>query len=249
MTSVNLLAWVKPALHVVSDMLYPPRCPSCRSHVAADGNFCAACFEKLRMIAPPLCVRCGVPFVVMVEEGAQCPTCLDAPPRFDAARAVMVYDAISAPLVTALKFHDQWAGLARHAEMMASAGSALLASADMLVPVPLHWRRLVTRKFNQSALLAFAISARSGVPCVVDVLERVRYTRPQMRLDRATRLKNVKKAFAVAPHAALVIRNKNVLLVDDVMTTGATVEACAAALKNAGAARVDVLVLARSVRE
>ena len=236
-------------LQLLFNTIYPPRCPSCRSYVAGDGNFCASCFEKLRLIAAPMCASCGIPFVVAVEEGMRCPTCLETPPSYDVARAVMVYDAVSAPLISALKFNDQWAGLNRHAQMMIGAGGELINAADMLIPVPLHWRRLASRKFNQSALLAFKLSAQTGLPCVSDVLLRVQYTKPQMRLDRKTRLTNVKKAFAVAHDAALAITGKNVLLIDDVMTTGATVEACAKALKKAGAARVDVLVLARTVKE
>ena len=131
--------------------------------------------------------------------------------------------------------------------MMAGAGSELLAGADCLVPVPLHWRRLVRRKFNQSAVLAFAIAARSGVACVPELLVRMRATVPQMELDRATRLRNVKKAFAV-PDAARV-QGKIVVLVDDVITTGSTVDACARVLKKAGAKEVRVLALARTVKD
>lgn len=231
------------------DVLYPPRCPSCRVNVSADGNFCSECFQKLRIITAPLCAQCGVPFPVPVPDDTLCLSCLDVSPSYDKARAAMVYDSVSAPLVTALKFHDQWAGLARHAEMMMVAGGGLLKTADLLVPVPLHWRRLILRKFNQSALLAHAVSARSAVPLRVDLLQRIRYTKPQMRLDRKTRLKNVKKAFGVPANAVASLSGKHVVLIDDVVTTGATAEACAVALKKAGAARVDVLALARTVRE
>lgn len=236
-------------LRMGTDVVFPPRCPSCRSYVQADGNFCSACFSKLRMIDAPLCACCGIPFVVAVEAETRCPTCLDTPPDFDVARAALVYDGISAPLITALKFHDQWAGLERYAQMMLRLGRPLLEGADMLIPVPLHWRRLLRRKFNQSALLAYSISDQSGVPCMPDLLERVLYTRPQMRLDRAARLKNVKRAFAVAPEAEALLANKTVVLVDDVVTTGATANACALALKKAGAREVRVLALARTVKE
>ena len=235
--SFPVLAMAASALRVLADIAFPPHCPSCRQPVTADGNFCSACYGKLRMISAPLCDRCGIPFVVMIEAGAHCPECLDTPPHFDKARAVMVYDAVSAPLISALKFHDQWAGVARHAAMMAGAGSALLAGADCLV----------RRKFNQSAVLAFAIAARSGVACVPELLVRMRATVPQMELDRATRLRNVKKAFAV-PDAARV-QGKIVVLVDDVITTGSTVDACARVLKKAGAKEVRVLALARTVKD
>jgi len=234
---------------ILFDTIYPPRCPSCRIYVTADGNFCADCFEKLHLIAAPMCASCGIPFVVAIEDDAQCPTCLEMPPSYDTARAVMVYDAISAPLVSSLKFNDQWAGLHRHVAMMSAVGSDMLKSADLLIPVPLHWRRLFGRRFNQSALLAFTLSQMTHVPCDAEVLERVQHTTPQMRLTRKERLTNVKKAFAVTPDGAHKLAGKHVVLVDDVMTTGATVEACAVALKKAGAARVDVLTLARTVEE
>ena len=179
----------------------------------------------------------------------QCPLCLESPPHYSMARAVMVYDVISAPIVSALKFHDQWAGLDRHATMMAGAGSRVLEGADMLVPVPLHWRRLVKRKYNQSALLAYSIGKRAGLACAPHLLQRVKATPPQMQLDRATRLKNVTSAFAVPRDVHAQVKGKIVVLVDDVITTGATVDACAATLKKAGAKEVRVLALARTVKE
>lgn len=234
---------------VASDIIYPPRCPSCRAYVAGDGNFCTECFSKLRMIDAPHCACCGIPFVLAVEDGTRCPTCLDAPPDFDVARAALVYDGISAPLVTALKFHDQWAGLDRYTQMMLRLGKPLIEGADMLIPVPLHWRRLLRRKFNQSALLAYAIAEQTKVPCKPDILQRVQYTKPQMRLDRATRLTNVKRAFAVAQGGENLLGDKIVVLIDDVVTTGATANACARALKKAGAREVRVIALARTVKE
>ena len=231
------------------DVVFPPGCVACRVPVAADGNFCPACFAKLRMIAAPLCDCCGVPFAVAIGDGAQCPECLASPPEFTHARAALVYDAISAPLVTALKFHDQWAGLTRAVDMMMGAAGDLAGGADLLVPVPLHWRRLMKRKYNQSALLAYEISSRVNLPVMPQLLARIRPTTPQMRLDRKTRLTNMHKAFASPPAATATLKGKCVLLVDDVVTTGATANACARALKRAGAREVRVLALARTVRE
>lgn len=201
------------------------------------------------MIESPYCACCGIPFVVAVEAESLCPECLDAHPEFDVARAALVYDATSAPLVTALKFSDQWANLSRYVALMLRAGGDLLQGADMLVPVPLHWRRLITRKFNQSALLAYGLSEHSGLACAPEMLQRVLYTKPQMRMKRQERLKNVKRAFAVPDAAHNMLQQKTVVLVDDVVTTGATANACAKALKRAGAKEVRVLALARTVRE
>lgn len=236
-------------LRLVVDMVYPPRCPSCQEYVAADGNFCAPCFQKLRMIDAPMCACCGIPFVIAVDADTCCPDCLDAPPAFDVARAALVYDGVSAPLVTALKFNDQWASLERYVRLMLRAGKPAVEGADLLVPVPLHWRRLLRRKFNQSALLAYGIARETGIPCAPEMLQRTIYTKPQMRMTREQRLKNVKHAFAVPEAAQEMLRNKIVVLVDDVVTTGATANACATALKKAGAKEVRVLALARTVKE
>lgn len=243
------LGWVGGIWRLLLDTLFPPRCLSCHEYVAADGNFCAECFQKLRMIEAPLCACCGTPFVIAAEEETRCPTCLDSPPEYDLARSALVYDAVSAPLVAALKFHDQWANLARYVRFMLRAGQPILAGADMVVPVPLHWRRLLRRRFNQSALLAYGVGNAAGVMCKPQMLQRIVYTKPQMKMTREERLKNVKHAFSVPEKMQEMLRSKIVVLVDDVVTTGATVNACARALKKAGAKEVRVLTLAKTVKE
>lgn len=246
MTS-RLVATMADSGRFLLDIAFPPRCPSCQSPVSGLHNFCTDCFKSLRMIAEPMCGCCGIPFAVAVE--GNCPECLAEPPVFTQARAVMVYDAISAPLVSSLKFRDQWAGLERYVTLMAAAGHALLQQADVIVPVPLNWRRLWWRKYNQSALLAYGLSQHTNKLCVPDALVRTRQTRPQMRLTREERKKNVRGAFRVARAALPKLEGKRILLIDDVVTTGATVAACAEVLCAAGAKQVDVLALARTVKE
>lgn len=250
MTSAILSSRLLPGLwHMLLNVAFPPHCPSCRVEVHAEGNFCPRCFEQLRMIHTPLCTCCGIPFPFDVGEAMECPQCLDKPPAFAAARAPLVYDTISAPLVSALKFHDQWGGLSRHAALMRHAGAELLSEADAMIPVPLHWRRLLWRRFNQSALLAYALHATTDLPCHPEWLVRRRYTTPQRQLHRSHRLRNLRNAFMVPDTYREAVRGKTLLLIDDVVTTGATVNACARALKKAGAAKVLVLALARTVRE
>lgn len=227
------------------DVAFPPSCPACHAAVSAQDNFCSDCFAALKQISAPQCACCGIPFVFDSGADAQCPECLASPPSFDTARAPLVYDAISAPLIRGLKFHDRYTGLQRATAMMIAAHGN--RPVDLIVPVPLHWRRLVMRRFNQSALLGFALARLLAVPCLPSALKRTRYTTPQMRLPRAERLKNVRNAFAVGDGAS--VAGKHVLLVDDVVTTGATVAACASALKKAGALSVHVLALARTVKE
>jgi ComF family protein len=225
--------------------VFPPRCPACQVVVEVQHNFCAPCFQALRPIADPQCACCGMPFAFSVGVAAQCPECLSAPPSYQRARAALVYDAVSAPLVRALKFHDRYTGLGRAARMMQAAHGD--QPVDVVVPVPLHWRRLLTRHYNQAALLAYGVAQQLGRPCAPRALKRTRYTRPQMRMKRAERLKNVRNLFAVRDLAA--VQQKHVLLVDDVITTGATVNACAEALLRAGAQSVSVVALAKTVRE
>lgn len=229
------------------DVAFPPCCPACHAQVSAQDNFCAECFAALRQISAPQCDCCGIPFAFDAGLAMQCPECMAEAPSFDSARAPLVYDAISAPLVRSLKFHDRYTGLRRATAMMVAALGERKNAIDIIVPVPLHWRRLMLRRFNQSALLAYALAQVLEIPCVPQALKRTRYTTPQMRLPRAERLHNVRGAFAV-PEGVL-LASKTILLVDDVVTTGATVNACASTLKKAGAKAVHVLALARTVKE
>ena len=227
------------------NVAFPPCCPACHGQVSAQDNFCAECFAALRQISAPQCDCCGIPFAFDAGLAAQCPECIAQPPSFDSARAPLIYDTTSAPLIRSLKFHDRYTGLRRATAMMVAALGARREAIELIVPVPLHWRRLAMRRFNQSALIGYALSRAIGISCAPQTLKRTRYTTPQMRLPRDQRLKNVRDAFAVAGDVA----GKTILLVDDVVTTGATVQACAVALKKAGALQVHVLALARTVKE
>lgn len=231
------------------DLAFPPRCPSCSEPVEAQGNFCTTCFGALKHISDPQCSCCGIPFAFDVGAGTQCPECLSTPPAFDSVRAALVYDETSAPLIRALKFHDRYGGIPRAVRLMQAASASQREGVDMVIAVPLHWRRLVHRRYNQSALLAFALARQLAIPCLPNLLQRTRHTTPQMRLPRAQRLKNVRNTFTVPVAAQAVVRDKTILLVDDVVTTGATVDCCARLLKDAGARAVHVVALARTVKE
>lgn len=230
------------------DLCFPPHCPSCRVPVSAAGNLCAGCYSRLQHIAAPYCSCCGMPFALETD-GGLCAACMTDMPPYTQARALWVYNDISRPLVTRIKFHDQTALVPRYGAALAQAGREVLAGADWLIPVPLHWRRLIVRRYNQAALLAYAVSCSSGVPVLTQALVRHRFTRPQTGLRRAERQRNVRRAFAVAPRGQKQIANARIVLMDDVMTTGATVHACVEALLKAGAKEVRVLTLARTGRE
>jgi len=224
----------------VLDFVLPPRCPRCGDRIDADGHLCGACWGKLRMITPPHCVHCGIPFEVGELMDAECGACMRAPPAFDWARAAVIYEDEAKSLILHLKYSGEGAGVPAIGRMMAGAVAAM-PRMDVIMPVPLHPRRLFARRFNQSQLLGKAISRNLGIPLDCFSLTRKRATPSQGQLSRKGRKRNVKGAFAVTGD----VRGKRILLVDDVLTTGATASACASALKRAGAGEVGLAAFAR----
>jgi ComF family protein len=227
--------------------LLPPRCLLCGRTVESEA-LCAACWGELRFLAAPVCESCGIPFEADPGPGAVCGACAIAPPVFARARAAFVYDPASRGLVLGFKHGDRTDAAPAFGAWLQRAGTDLLADADMLVPVPLHWTRLFARRYNQAALLAREVAARAGRPIDASLLVRRRRTPPQGALGRAARERNLAGAIAVPVKARARIVDKRILLIDDVLTTGATAETCARALMGAGARAVDVLTLAHTVR-
>ncbi|MBX7199685.1 MAG: ComF family protein [Rhodospirillaceae bacterium] len=232
------------AARIVLNALLPPQCLACTAVVDDAGALCGDCFGRMTFVAPPLCAACGMGLDgPAFGEATLCGACIAAAPVYGRARAVFVYDEASRGLVLKLKHGDRTDAAVHLARWLQRAGAELLAGCDVIVPVPLHRWRLLMRTYNQAALLANALGKLAGKPVAVDALRRVKATPSQGGLSRAARARNVGRAFAVAAPAP--IAGKRVLLIDDVFTTGATAEACARALLDAGATAVDVLVLAR----
>ncbi len=218
----------------------------CGVIIGAGGGLCATCWGQLRFFAPPLCDRCGC--AVLADEGpgpTLCGACLTAPPAFDRARAALFYDAASRPLILGFKHGDRLERARTFGAWMAAAGPDLLAGADWVAPVPLHRWRLFRRRYNQAAILARAVARDCPGKLCLDLLLRTRRTPSQEGRTRLQRQGNVKGAFAANPARAAQVAGKHILLIDDVITTGATLGACARALTNAGAAGVTALALAR----
>jgi ComF family protein len=239
------------ALAGVLDVLLPHQCLKCGEVVGRDGALCAPCWSELTFMAPPFCACCGYPFELDFGAGAEgdlCGACLRDPPPFARARAVLRYDDASRPLILGLKHGDKTHGVPAFGAWLNRAAGPLAADADLVVPVPLHRWRLFRRRYNQAALLAKAVAGAGGLACAPDLLVRRRATKSQGRMSRSGRRANVRGAFAVAPRHRARLAGARVLLVDDVMTTGATVEAATRCLLRAGAGVVDVLTLARVVR-
>jgi ComF family protein len=230
----------------IVDSVLPPRCLGCGETVDEPGTLCGRCWGGVTFFAPPWCAVCGLPFPHPIEEGAVCGDCARERKSWDWARAVLRYDKGSRRLVLGLKHGDRTHTAEPFGRWMHRAGSEMLSSADLLVPVPLHWTRLFQRRYNQSALLAHAIHAAGGPPVAADWLVRRRRTPSQGHRGPAARERNVRGAFALRRGRG--VAGRRVVVVDDVLTTGATVEECARVLKRAGAASVGVLTLARALR-
>jgi ComF family protein len=238
---------LRHAFRFALDVALPPLCPSCREPLGDGTGLCGSCWSKLSLIEPPYCARLGIPFTYDPGPGLLSMEAIAKPPAYDRARAAVRYDDVARALVHRFKYSDRLDLAPMMGHWIARAGRELLADADGLIPVPLHWRRLWSRRFNQSAALASVISDISRVPMLHDALRRVRATPQQVGLSREQRADNVQGAFRVPPERRAEVAGRRLILVDDVLTSGATVDTCARALLRAGAAHVDVLVFARVV--
>lgn len=233
----------------LADLAFPPLCPVCTKRIAEPGSLCAACWGDISWIERPFCHHLGTPFAFDMGPDALSASAIADPQPFDRCRSACLYGKTSARLVHALKYKDRLETATVMAGPMARIGRDILRDADLLVPVPLHARRLWSRRYNQAALLADALSKRSGLAWDPKLLARIRATGQQVGLARKDRAANVRGAFRVPANRTAELARKHVVLIDDVITSGATIAACARALKRGGAARLDVLTFARVVGE
>lgn len=229
------------------NVILPPTCLGCHEMTERQGSLCPKCWNRVRFIERPYCEALGTPFSVDHGDGVLSGDAIADPPPFRRLRAVAAYGDVSRKLVQSLKYNDRTDLAPWMAAWMARAGQELLADADAIVPVPLHPLRYLSRRFNQSAELARHISKQSRVTFDPSILNRTRRTRQQVGLGVNERQDNVRGAFAVSEDLRIRVAGKNLILVDDVYTTGATVKAATNTLKKAGAANVDVLVFARVI--
>lgn len=241
----SISGWLADGLREVADLVVPPVCLACHRPLASKDAICATCWQGLDFIRPPICDRLGLPMPFDTGGTMISAAAAASPPDYDRARAVARYDGVMRRLVHDLKFRDRQDARRLFGRWLAQAGRDMLVDESaILVPVPLNRLRLLHRRFNQAAILAREISRQTGHAFEPQMLTRKRRTAAQVGLTREQRRENVRGAFSVRQGNAARIEGRAVILVDDVITTGATAGACARALRRGGAVRVDVLALA-----
>ena len=241
----------------LTDALFPPACPACRADTGEGQTLCPDCWAETAFLTGRGCSACGreVPGLGIRDTSFRCDTCQKYPPAWDRGAAVFAYEGTGRRLVLGLKHGDRLDMLPMLAGWMLRAGREFVSQADLILPVPMHWSRRFRRRFNQSAELARTLvhaldtsaehrAAVETTRFVPNLLRRSRWTASQDGRDRAARMANVEAAFSLAPGAEAQLENRRVLLVDDVLTTGATLNACARICRQGGAESVDIVVLA-----
>ncbi|WP_245656784.1 ComF family protein [Meinhardsimonia xiamenensis] len=239
-----------PLMKELISLVYPPRCVACGEQVLDEGGLCGPCWRQTPFITGLVCDLCGVPLIGAAEEGVAeyCDDCLGVLRPWSRGRAALVYAGQGRRLVLKLKHEDRHDLVAPMAHWMAQAARPLLQGASgevVAVPVPLHWRRLMARRFNQSALLARGVARRLGIACAPAALRRIRHTAEQEGRGHDARFANLAGAIVPGRRARERLAGRTVLIVDDVMTSGATLSAAAEAARASGAREVFALVLAR----
>lgn len=235
---------VSAAARGLLDIVLPPVCLGCGTRIMEHNALCPECWRQINFVRPPLCDRLGLPMPYDTGGAMLSAAAVADPPDFDRARAVACFNGKMRDLIHAFKFHDNHNARGLFGRWLVEAGRDLIVGADVIVPVPLARWRLLSRRFNQAQILALEIGRAAAKPVKPFALTRSRSTGHQIGLTRAKRLRNVAGAFQVPPNGIASISGKAILLIDDVITSGATAGAAARALKRAGASRVDVLALA-----
>lgn len=244
--TINLLRLLKSGFYKIADLILPPKCLSCTASVSNIYSFCPNCWNKLKFITEPMCLICGHPFSVKIEKQDICLHCLQEKPKFNQAKAAVKFDGLACDLIYHLKYHDKTEYAPILANLMAQAGKNLIDKAHIITAVPIHINKLRLRKYNQSLMLAKYIAKKFHKPLCPDLLIRTQNSMSQSGLTRDQRLANVHDAFAVNPKRQNLVKDKNILIIDDVITTGATINECAKIIKELHPASVMALSFAKT---
>lgn len=234
----------------VIDFILPPRCIVSGAEVTHQGMVAPHIWSKLDFITDPFCEKCGFPFEFDTGTGMHlCGSCLQKPPLYDRARAALKYNDASRDMILGFKHGDQMQAVLAFMPWLKAAGQDMLMEADYLIPVPLHRWRLIRRRYNQAAIIAQRLGKETNIPVLVDALVRTRNTQTQGYLKAGERAKNVRRAFMMNPKYEGALTGKRIVLIDDVYTTGATITECTKALRKVKPVGIDVLAIARVVRD
>jgi ComF family protein len=231
----------------ILNLILPPRCFNCGEILSENHSLCPTCWNSCVFISPPWCNLCGWPFPYEVPDKYLCPHCFRLPPEYVQCRSALAYQEGSRPFILKFKQGDGTHLAPGLAKIMLRVGNDILSRSDLLIPVPLHWKRLFLRQYNQASLLSTHLSELTGVPTHTGILKRIRSTSKQGHKSYKERHVNVKGAFMIPPDKVSYIKNKSVTLVDDVFTTGATINECTRILGLNGVKEVRVLTLARVI--
>jgi len=232
-------------LNGIIDLVLPPICLACKRPVWCSGGLCSKCWSDLVFIDRPFCDRTGIPFSHDPGPGTISAEAIVNPPPYRRARSATIYTGTALKLVRGLKYGDSTYMADLIGRLTSLAGRDLFSDTDFIVPIPLHRLRLITRRFNQAGMIASSVAAHTGLPFVSNTLKRVKFTTSQVGLSAKKRVANVSNAFLVTAEGRSMLSGKNVVLVDDVITTGSTAVSITRALLEAGVSRVDVLTFAR----
>ena len=243
----EITTFVSSVFKNMVDFVFPSTCPCCDKAIESHQLFCDKCFHQITFIKKPMCYRCGQPLLLEKAKGkVLCPDCLKKRPLYDIARAAFIYDSASKASILKLKYTDRMEYAYPLVELLYQAGCDLFSKTDIIMPVPMHWRRRLKRKYNQADLLGRLLAKKTHILYSSKNLIRSRHTEVQENKTLSERNKNVKDAFCIKKPQE--IQNKTILLIDDVFTTGATVSNCAKALKKDGAKAVYVLTIAKTLK-
>ncbi|WP_338406253.1 MULTISPECIES: ComF family protein [unclassified Wolbachia] len=231
-------------LKKATNLIFPNVCVSCECIIDENLNLCSECNKKINFLTKHYCNVCGI---VISDNIYTCGKCIINPPSFKVLRSVFAYDQHSKNMIINFKFFDNLNYVKIYAKWIYQANQDTFQNAEVVIPIPLHKMRLFKRKYNQAALLAKELSKLSNLSYTPFAIKRLRHTTPQAGLSLKQREKNLKKAFSISNKK--IIENKIVILVDDVVTTGATVRSCSQEILNSGAKEVRVLSLARTVND
>jgi ComF family protein len=235
----------KKYIKLCQEFIYPFECLLCQTYLNGETGLCNKCTQQLEYINQNYCRQCGYPFELSVGSVLSCVRCLQKPPLFNKARAIFLYDSAIKNLILRLKYADAHYVVPFFAEKIVAYMAIHNIQPDYIIPVPAHYRRIWQRKYNQSALLAGKTSALSQIPCLMQGLKRVKFN-TQKNATRLMREQNLKNAFICPESIKARIYNKKILLIDDVMTSGATIHECSKALLSAKVHSINVLTVARA---